>query len=204
MPDTTSSNNEQYTLSTKGIPKLSLKYLERMDEPLDDEYLDLPDETFKRLDSETKETLVRERIRFAVRRYGIDGITLDELVKITNHDKKTVQNHLNALMALREVYSQKKNLKLTYYYPNGKPLHDVGKKIIEINNNSEKTGGTYYEVSLAKGRDEKLFFHILEKKFSLLEGDKVEGAILLPLDSLDQFIKCFTDFQNEFGDVKNE
>ena len=115
--------------NTQPVLSLSLKDLENMDEPInDDDFWDVTEEEFKKLDPETKEIFIREEIRHGVRKYGSDGLTVDELVQLTNHDKKTIKKHLDLLIGLREVYSQKKNKRLALYYPNGTPLHSVEKK----------------------------------------------------------------------------
>lgn len=184
--------------NTNTILKLSLRDLENMNEPLSDEdFLNIAKEDFKKFDPETKEFFIREEVRYAVRKYGSDGLSVDELVKLTNHDKKTIQKHLEALIGLREVYSQKKNQRLVLYYPNGRPLHSVNKKNVDM-------GNTYFEISVAIGLKEQPFFHVLEKRVSLLEEDKVEGAILIPLDKLDNFIKSLQELREDFGGIINE
>jgi hypothetical protein len=178
--------------------ELSLKDLENIDEPInDDEIWTINEDEFKKFDPETKEMFIREEIRFAIRKYGSDGLTVDELVQIINHDKKTIKKHLDLLIGLREVYSQKKNKRLVLYYPNGKPLHSVNKKILEM-------GNTYFEISLASGPRDKLFFHILEKRVSLLDNDKAEGAILVPLGNLDEFINILKEIQKDAEWIKDE
>lgn len=184
--------------NTQPVLSLSLKDLENMDEPInDDDFWDVTEEEFKKLDPETKEIFIREEIRHGVRKYGSDGLTVDELVQLTNHDKKTIKKHLDLLIGLREVYSQKKNKRLALYYPNGTPLHSVEKKIIEM-------GNTYFEISLAVGPKEKLFFHILEKRVSLLDEDKAEGAILIPIQNLDDFVNSLKEIEQESGWIKHE
>lgn len=102
--------------------------------------------------------------------------------------------HLRVLEGLREVYSQKKNGKLTLYYPNGKPLHNLGKKRIESAN-------SILEISIAQGQKKKLFFYILEKKYTIIDGEVSEGAVLLPLESLDEFVEALRTFREEFQEV---
>lgn len=164
----------------KNVLKLSLKDIENIGEPIDDDFWDLTENDFKKLDPESKQIFIRDEIRHMIKKYGLSGLSVDELVELTNHDQKTIKNHLDSLIGLREVYSQKKNKKLVLYYPNGKPLHGVSKKILDM-------GNTYFEISLAIGPKEKQFFHVLEKRVSLLDVDKAEGAILIPLEKLNEF-----------------
>ena len=86
---------------------------------------------------------------------GEDGLSVEEIVEITNNDRRTIQKHLDALEGLREVYSQKKNKSLTLYYPNGRPLHQLGK--IRFN------WGPIFEVYIAQGPKKKTFFYILRR-----------------------------------------
>ena len=184
--------------NTNKVLKLSLKDVENIDEPIkDDDFWDVTQEDFKKLDPETKKIFIREEIRHAVRKYGSEGLTIDELVQLTNHDKKTIEKHLDSLIGLREIYSQKKNKRLALYYPNGTPLHSVARKIVDM-------GNTYFEISPAIGPKDKLFFHVLEKRVSLLDEDKAEGAILIPLENIDDFINSLIEIEQDLGWIKNE
>lgn len=186
------------TLLLKTVPNISLEDLENLNLPTDDDtILDFSKEQFERLNPEAKELIVREAVRQAIRNYGIDGLSVEEIIHLTSHDRKAIQKHLNTLIGLREVYSQKKNNRLTLYFPNGRPLHSVSKKRLELN-------GGIYEVSLNVGPKDKLFFHILEKRFSILEGEVAEGAILVPLEFIDVFVNNIQELQKEVGELNNE
>ena len=65
-------------------------------------------------------------------------------------------------------------------------------------------GNTYFEISLAVGPKEKLFFHILEKRVSLLDEDKAEGAILIPIQNIDDFVNSLKEIEQESGWIKHE
>jgi predicted transcriptional regulator len=177
--------------------KVSLKLsdIEKMNiSPGDDVEYELDKDQMKQLDPETKEILVRDKVRRSVRKMGEDGLSISEIIKLTGFDRKTVVGHLRVLESLREVYSQRKNGKLILYYPNGKPLHNLGKKRIEY-------GGSVLEISIAQGQKKKLFFYILEKKYTIIDGEVSEGAILLPLDNLDEFVEALRTFRLEFQEV---
>jgi len=177
--------------------KVSLKLsdIEKMNiSPGDDNEYELNKDQMKQLDPETKEILIRDKVRRSVRKMGEDGLSVAEIIKLTGFDRKTVVGHLKVLEGLREVYSQKKNGKLTLYYPNGKPLHYLGKKRLEYNN-------SILEISIAQGQKKRLFFYILEKKYTIIDGEVSEGAILLPLESLDEFVNALKTFKDEFQEV---
>ncbi len=178
-----------FDVDRRPITGLSLKDIEDMDEPINEDYLDITEEALKKLDPGTRESLIRERVRAAIRQYGAEGLSVDELVELTGHDKRTVQIHLNTLENLREIYSQKRNKKLTLYFANGKPLHDIGKKTVSM-------GNTYFDIKLTQGTDKKLLFHVTEKRFTLLQGDKTEGIIIIPLEGLDDFIEGLRELRD--------
>lgn len=138
---------------------------------------------FNKLSPEMKSVISAESIRNAVKKHGLpDGLTIDEIVELTDLTRKTVEKHLKTLCNLREVYSIKKGKRMTLFFPNGKPLWGVGSKRFEW-------GNTIFEVTLARGFNEKLFFHILEKRYSILDGEKPEGGILLPVEGIYEFTK---------------
>lgn len=136
------------------------------------------------LSPEMRTVFAEEKIRSFVKQYGEinNGLTVDEIVKLTGYSHKTVAKHLNTLTKLREVYSITKGKRMTLYFPNGKPLWDVGRQRFEW-------GSNIIEATLARGPEKKLFFHILEKRYSILEGEKAEGGILIPVEGFDDFIK---------------
>lgn len=154
------------------------------------EFEDLDTEDLNSLSAENRKTLIRNEIRKVVRQYGQDGISVSEICEVTGLSDTAVRNHLDALCKLREVYKQKRNKQLYLYYPNGKPLHGVGKKRIE-------RGDTTLELQLAQGRNDDYFVHILEKRFSLMEGETTEGAIMFPLEMLDEFFDEINELAQE-------
>lgn len=182
-----------------GTSKISLKLsdIERMDVPFGDEELEVEfgKEHIKHLSPDVREILTRDKVRRAIRKLGEDGLSIDELIKITDLDKKTILKHLEALENLREVYSQKKNKNFTLYFPNGKPLHQLGKKRFEWDNQ-------ILDIYLAQGQKNKIFFYVLEKKYTILEGEVSEGAIMLPMDHLEEFVEAMREFRNNYTEVK--
>lgn len=180
--------------------KLSLKLsdIERMDAPFGDEEveIELDKGQVKQLSPEVREILTRDNIRRAIRKLGEDGLSVEEIIEITGHDKKTVLKHLTALEGLREIYSQKKNKVFTLYYPNGKPLHQLGKIRFDWNN-------PIFEIYIAQGQKDKIFFYVLEKKYTILEGEVSEGAIMLPIDRLDEFTDALKQLRDKFLEVKS-
>lgn len=159
-----------------------------LEDPLDD----LSDDTASvdGFGDEQSDTLAQDKIRRAVRKYGEDGITVSEIIEVTGLARNTVDKHLTRLRQLREVYRQKRNKQTYFYYPNGKPLHSFGKKRIE-------DGDTILDIQLAQGKNDDLYFHLTEKRFSLMEGETTEGAVIFPMSSLDEVFQKLQEFADE-------
>lgn len=139
-----------------------------------------------------RESVALDQVRSAVRQYGEDGISVSMVADLLDMANETVRKHLETLCSLREVYKQKKNKQMYLYYPNGKPLHGLGTRRIESDD-----GETIIEMQLAQGRNDQLMVHVTESRFSLLEGERTEGAIMFPLDNLDEFFAELTDLADE-------
>jgi len=159
-----------------------------LEDPLDDLSSDEP--SVEGFGDDQSDTLTRDKVRRAVRKYGEDGITVSEIMEVTDLARNTVDKHLTRLMQLREVYRQKRDKQTYFYYPNGKPLHSFGKERIE-------DGETILDIQLAKGKNDEMFFHLTEKRFSLMEGETTEGAVIFPMSSLDEVFQKLQQFADE-------
>jgi len=153
----------------------------------DDEPRD-PDEFTEKYEN----SVVQDQVRGVVRQYGEDGISASVVGDMLDVSTETARRHLKELCSLREVYRQKANKQMELYYPNGKPLHGLGSRRIE-----DERGDQTLEVQLAQGKNDELFFHVKEKRFSLLEGERTEGAIMFPLKHLDEFFAKLDDLASE-------
>lgn len=139
-----------------------------------------------------EKSVLQDQVRGVVRQYGEDGISASIVADMLDVTPETARNHLKELCSLREVYRQKANKQMDLYYPNGKPLHGVGTSRIE-----SESGDQTLEVQLAKGKNDDLYFHVKEKRFSLIEGERTEGAIMFPLKHLDEFFAELNDLASE-------
>ncbi|RLI77232.1 hypothetical protein DRP05_10705 [Archaeoglobales archaeon] len=135
--------------------------------------------------------------------YGEEGLTTDEISKLIGVSKGTVKKHLDILCSLQEVYSLRKDRKITLYFPNGKPLHTVGKIRLEWPIPGQ-IGHPIFEITVNLGPSNRKFLHILEKKYTLLDGETPEGAILVPFDYLDEFIDALKQMKDKFKEVEND
>lgn len=157
---------------------------------LDSTDVSVDPEQLNELAPENRKFLIRNKIRKLVRAHEAEGVTVRELSELTGISDATVRNHLEKLCDLREVYKHKRNDQLYIYYPNGKPLHGIEGKRIE-------SGDTILDVQLAKGRDDSMQIHILEKRFTLLDGESTEGAIMFPLDAVDEVFEKLDELAKE-------
>lgn len=176
------NNSEKETFS-------ALERGSEVSDPLDD----IRSEEYEELQfiREDEEPNALAEVRKAVRRLGEeDGITKSELEQVTGFSRNTIDKHLETLHRWREVYKIKRNQQTDFYYPNGKPLHQFGKRRVE-------SGDTILNIKLAQGRNENLNFHITEKRFSLMEGETTEGAIILPLEALDDLFAKLQEMAQE-------
>jgi DNA-binding transcriptional ArsR family regulator len=159
-----------------------------LQDPLDDLSEDAPN--VSGFNNEESDTLAQDQVRRAVRQYGEEGITVSEIMQVTDLARNTVDKHLTRLRQLREVYRQKRDKQTYFYYPNGKPLHSFGKKRVE-------DGETMLDIQLAEGKNDDLYFHLTEKRFSLMEGETTEGAVIFPVSSLDGVFQKLQEFADE-------
>jgi len=176
---------------------LRLSDIERMDINWEDDDSDfeIGKDQIKLLSPDVREIIARDKVRKAVREFGVDGLSVQEIIKITGLERKTILKHLDALEGLREVYSQKRNAKLTLYYPNGKPLHQLGKKRID-------QGNPILEIYIAEGRGKRKFLYILEKKYTILDGEVSEGAVMVPVDNFDEFVEALRELRDNFMEIQ--
>jgi hypothetical protein len=185
---------QTYTMTPNRDEEDTFSALERgseISDPLDD----LPSESFEQLQyiEEGTEPTALAEIRKAVRRFGEgDGITKAELEQATEYSRNTIDKHLETLHRWREVYKMKRDKKTDFYYPNGRPLHQYGRKRVEC-------GESIIDIKLAEGRHDKLHFHLTEKRYSLMEGETTEGAIIIPVEAIDDL---FSSLQQMAGEVE--
>jgi len=150
--------------------------------------LKLINEQRKYLSPDTRELVTRETIRKIIKKFGGNGITTSEIAKLSGLDRKTIQKHLEKLNGLREVYSQKRGGNLVLYFPNGKPLHQIGS--IRVGD-----ANPFLDITITQGQRDSLYFYIVEKGYSILEGEVSEGAVMLPVEKLDHFIEALKELK---------
>jgi hypothetical protein len=51
------------------------------------------------------------------------------------------------------------------------------------------------DISIAQGSRNSLYFYIIEKRYSILEVEVSEGAVMLPLERIDEFIDALKELK---------
>ena len=108
-----------------------------------------------------------------------DGISAGEIAEVLEITKNTVLKELRALEAEREIYSTKVGNTFVWF-PNGRLIHPYLELFIEIR-------GKPYRLSIQEGRSGPLL-QIQERSYSLLDGERIEGAVFLEYDALEDLI----------------
>lgn len=119
-----------------------------------------------------------------------DGIVVKDIADYLEVTPKTVLKNLRALEAEREIYSKKMG-NANYWFPNGRLIHPYLEFFRELR-------GKPYRFSIQEGRSGPLV-QIQERSFSLLHGEKVDGAIFVEFDLIDDIIDSLHDLKERYN-----
>ena len=117
-------------------------------------------------------------------RQNPDGVTVAMVAKHIDVSTQRAREVLNELVMKRDLYKRSISEKVILYYPNGKLIH----KYLQ---DSKDFGNQIYRISFHEGKKSPRI-QIQERKFTLVEGERVEGSIFIDLDNV-QKIKEFLD-----------
>ncbi len=147
-------------------------------------------------DSDAKEIHGTKSWVLTVLRQNPDGVTAKMVSEIVGVSDRRSREILEELVSKREAYSRKvqKNVKL--YYPNGKLIHKYLQE-------SKEFGNQIFRLSFHEGKREPIL-QIQERKFSLLEGEKVEGSIFIELSNLEGLVNFIKEMDGRFHDFNEE
>jgi hypothetical protein len=114
-------------------------------------------------------------------RLNPDGVTAQMVARSAGISPTWAKQVLEELLHQREVYSRVvPGVRAKLYYPNGKLVH----KFLQ---DSKEFGEQIFRVSIHEGRRSNRV-QIQERRFSLLEGEKVEGSIFVDLENVSELI----------------
>lgn len=108
------------------------------------------------------------------------GLTVSDVCAFTNFDRKTVGQHLDFLVAVREAYREVIPPRTAKFYPNGKLVHGFGETSTRLGN----AVFTFRRLVNQFGE----FVYVQEKKRDARNLLTVAGGILVPADGIDDFV----------------
>lgn len=134
-------------------------------------------------------------------RQNSEGVTVQMVADQIGISNERARIILNELCLKRDIYDRKlPRIKEKLYYPNGKLIHKYLQDSIEI-------GEQIFRLSFHEGRTGTRL-QIQERKYTLLEGEKLEGSIFIDVDNTWTFMEflneMFARFNNYNMEIKNE
>jgi len=133
-------------------------------------------------------------LRF-VRQYpeGVTAQMVAEFMKISQNRAREV---LKELVLKREIYHRKISGKINLYYPNGELVHKYLQEARDF-------GTQIFRLSFHEGRKNPRL-QIQERKYTLLEGEKVEGSIFIDIENINAFNDFLTELLIKFNKYDKE
>lgn len=126
-----------------------------------------------------------------------DGVTAQMVAEQANISADRARNILKELVLTRDAYSRKlPGIKEMLYYPNGKLLHKYLQDSREIEDQ-------IFRISFHEGRRNPRI-QVQERKFTLLEGESVEGSIFIDVDNVWAFIEFFNEMMSRYNTFNSE
>lgn len=126
-----------------------------------------------------------------------DGIPVSKIADALDASNETVRSALRELEKEREVYhKQHEHGNAQIWYPNGRLVHPYLEVEVEVR-------GKPYKLSIQEARQGPAV-QLQEKSYSLLRGERVEGAIFVPYDSLDDLIESIEQLRDRYENFQDE
>lgn len=120
-----------------------------------------------------------------------DGISTSDIARVSGLSVPTAKRILAELEKEREVYSRSHtDRRILIWYPNGKIVH----QFLEV---QKEIRGKTYRATVQEGRSGPAV-QIQERTFSLLDGERVEGAIFVDYDSVDDLFALLNELKQRY------
>lgn len=146
----------------------------------------LEEEEYKSLEPEAKERYVSNTLNDLVHEHP-DGLTKSDIQDLTPFGRKTIDKHLEKLVALNEAYVRRMG-GTDVYYPNGRLLRPSTKVQKEID------GKTFRLTLLENVKGESIYVQeIKSDKF----GEEVKGGLMVPRDDFEEFVEWLKNYEEE-------
>lgn len=130
-------------------------------------------------------------------RQNPEGTTAQMVANHVGISGDRARDILKELCLKRDIYDRKlPGIKEILYYPNGKLIHQYLQE-------SKEMGDQIFRLSFHEGR-KNARLQIQERKFTLLEGEKVEGSIFVDVDNIWYFVDFLKDMLDRFNTFKVE
>ena len=118
-----------------------------------------------------------------------DGTNAGEIAIILDVTKNTILKVLRTLEAEREIYSAKIGNTIVWY-PNGRLIHPYLELFVELR-------GKPYRLSIQESKTGPVI-QVQERSYSLLSGERVEGAIFVEYGSAEKLIDGLEELKKRF------
>jgi hypothetical protein len=126
-----------------------------------------------------------------------DGLSTSDIARAASATHPRVTRVLLQLEREREVYSTTfKGGSIKVWFPNGRLVHPYLEIFKEIR-------GRTYRMSVQDARYGNAV-QVQERSFSVLTGERVEGAVFVDLNGLDDLIQGLTDLKSRFERMETE
>ncbi len=130
-------------------------------------------------------------------RQNPEGVTINMVADAVGVTYERARVILKDLCKRREIYDRRlPDVKQKLFYPNGKLIHKYLQE-------SRDFGSQIFRLSLHEGKRTPRL-QIQERKYTLLDGEKVEGSIFVDSDNIDDFIHFIEEMMVKFRQFENE
>lgn len=148
-----------------------------------DQDFELVDKDYQSLSPDEKERYVFKVLK-NILDGNPDGVTKSNIQDITPFGRKTIDKHLEKLVALNEGYVRRMG-GTDVYYPNGRLLHSSVNEVREID------GKTFQVQHLESLSGESIYLQEIER--DEFDGDVVKGGLLIPKSHFGDFVGWLSD-----------
>jgi hypothetical protein len=125
-----------------------------------------------------------------------EGVTAQMVADCVNLSLSHTRDILDDLCTKRELFKRKvPGIKQSLYYPNGKLIH----KYLQ---SSRDMGDQIFRVSFHEGWKTPRI-QIQERKYTLLEGEKIDGSIFIDIKNLNPLMEFLNEMMTQYNTYDN-
>lgn len=123
-----------------------------------------------------------------------DGVTAADIAEALHLSHPTSMRILRELEREREIYSRQLR-SIQVWYPNGRMVHPHLQVVKELR-------GKTYRATIQEGRSGPLV-QVQERSYSLLHGERVDGAIFVDFSVLPDFIEVLQELARRYDQFED-